>query len=298
MQTNTIYQTFSSYGNYGVLFANFNPITNQFSYGGLITTGSSYIGQVNLTSNFVITTSGSTINYNTFVQTLNDSPKITQEFALQIPQSYSVNPLNVKYTDASGNSTFTPYLPNIDIDQYQKSKNRGAVKFDDNYIMSQNTEIVDFVLPPLSSVVLVITYRDFLRSNLLDAVVREDDEKAKYLIEQDLNTGIISAKKYWGGKSMPKKIDLGIFDWKDNLTNRFQNVEIIENDIPRLESGTPQLREMYQDLFGFKKIAKKKFIGITEPPKIFDKKEIKLTSKKKTIKPKAKTKVWLKNISK
>jgi hypothetical protein len=298
MQTNTIYQTFSSYGNYGVLFANFNPITNQFSYGGLITTGSSYIGQVNLTSNFVITTSGSTINYNTFVQTLNDSPKITQEFALQIPQSFSVNPLNVKYTDASGNSTFTPYLPNIDIDQYQKSKNRGAVKFDDNYIMSQNTEIVDFVLPPLSSVVLVITYRDFLRSNLLDAVVREDDEKAKYLIEQDLNTGIISAKKYWGGKSMPKKIDLGIFDWKDNLTNRFQNVEIIENDIPRLESGTPQLREMYQDLFGFKKIAKKKFIGITEPPKIFDKKEIKLTSKKKTIKPKAKTKVWLKNISK
>jgi uncharacterized delta-60 repeat protein len=298
MQTNTIYQTFSSYGNYGVLFANFNPITNQFSYGGLITTGSSYIAQVNLTSNFVITTSGSTINYNTFVQTLNDSPKITQEFALQIPQSFSVNPLNVKYTDASGNSTFTPYLPNIDIDQYQKSKNRGAVKFDDNYIMSQNTEIVDFVLPPLSSVVLVITYRDFLRSNLLDAVVREDDEKAKYLIEQDLNTGIISAKKYWGGKSMPKKIDLGIFDWKDNLTNRFQNVQIIENDIPRLESGTPQLREMYQDLFGFKKIAKKKFIGITEPPKIFDKKEIKLTSKKKTIKPKAKTKVWLKNISK
>ena len=298
MQTNTIYQSFSSYGNYGVLFANFNPITNQFSYGGLITTGSSYIAQVNLTSNFVITTSGSTINYNTFVQTLNDSPKITQEFALQIPQSFSVNPLNVKYTDASGNSTFTPYLPNIDIDQYQKSKNRGAVKFDDNYIMSQNTEIVDFVLPPLSSVVLVITYRDFLRSNLLDAVVKEDDEKAKYLIEQDLNTGIISAKKYWGGKSMPKKIDLGIFDWKDNLTNRFQNVQIIENDIPRLESGTPQLREMYQDLFGFKKIAKKKFIGITKPPKIFDKKEIKLTSKKKTIKPKAKTKVWLKNISK
>ena len=297
MQTNTIYQTFSSYGNYGVGFVNFNPITNQFSYGGLITTGSSYIAQINLISNFVITTSGSTINYNTFVQTLNDSPKITQEFALQIPQSYSVNPLNVKYTDASGNSTFTPYLPNIDIDQYQKSKNRGAVKFDDNYIMSQNTEIVDFILPPLSSVVLVITYRDFLRSNLLDAIVKDEKGKAKYLIEQDLNTGIISAKKYWGGNNMPKKIDLGIFDWKKNL-EKLGDIQLIENDIPRLESGTPELRQMYQDLFGFKKIAKKKFIGITEPPKILDKKEIKLTSKKKTIKPKAKSKVWLKNISK
>lgn len=297
MQTNTIYQSFSSYGNYGVLFANFNPITNQFSYGGLITTGSSYVGQVNLTSNFVITTNGSTINYNTFVQTLNESPKITKEFALQIPQNFSVNPLNVKYTDASGNSTFTPYLPNTDIDVYQKSKNRGAVKFDDNYIMSQNTEIVDFVLPPLSSVVLVITYRDFLKSNLLDAIVKDDKGKAKYLIEQDLNTGIVSAKKYWGGNKMPKKINLGIFDWKKNL-EKLGGIQLIENDIPRLESGTPQLREMYQDLFGFKKIAKEKFIGITEPTKIYNKKEIKLTSKKKTIKPKAKSKVWLKNISK
>ena len=96
---------------------------------------------------------------------------------------------------------------------------------------------------------------------------------------------------------MPKKINLGIFDWKKNL-EKLGDIQLIENDIPRLESGTPQLREMYQDLFGFKKIAKKKFIGITEPPKIINKKEIKLTSKKKIIKPKAKTKVWLKNISK
>jgi hypothetical protein len=55
---------------------------------------------------------------------------------------------------------------------------------------------------------------------------------------------------------------------------------------------------MYKDLFGFKDEVKKKFIGITENPIKLSKKEIKLTSKKKTIKPKSKSKVWLKKTSK
>ena len=241
---------------------------------------------------------GGSVNYDFFVQGLNDNPKIVDRIDLIIPQDYSVNPINLQYKDANGISTLTPFLPNVEIDSFQKATNRTYVNFGKEYIMNINTEIVDFKLPPLSTIIFIITYQEFIKSNLLDVEIKQEDKKAKYIITQNFNSGNVSAEKYWGAKTMPNNLELSSVGWLTELKNRFEKVELIQNDNLQLENGTPEIRLMYKDLFGFKDEVKKKFIGITENPTKLNKKEIKLTSKKKTIKPKSKSKVWLKNISK
>ena len=241
---------------------------------------------------------GGSVDYDFFVQGLNDNPKIVDRIDLIIPQDYSVNPINLQYKDANGISTLTPFLPNVEIDSFQKATNRTYVNFGKEYIMNVNTEIVDFKLPPLSTIIFIITYQEFIKSNLLDVEIKQEDKKAKYIITQNFNSGNVSAEKYWGAKTMPNNLELSSVGWLTELKNRFENVELIQNDNLQLENGTPEIRLMYKDLFGFKDEVKKKFIGITENPTKLNKKEIKLTSKKKTIKPKSKSKVWLKNISK
>jgi hypothetical protein len=173
-----------------------------------------------------------------------------------MPQRYLANPLNVIYTDANGQSTTTPYLPNTDIDVYQKSPNRGSVLFSDGLVLSVNTQLV-ITLPPIFEVILLIDYSEFIKSDMLDAVVYNDKGKAKYLINQSIVDGKISAKKYWGGKDMPKELDLSK-DWIKDLDSKFSKVEIIEYDKPKLAGGNIQMRNIYQDLFGFKQILKSK----------------------------------------
>jgi hypothetical protein len=179
---------------------------------------------------------------------------------IRMPQRFLVNPINLVYTDANGESTTTPYLPNTDIDVYQKSPNRGSVRFDDGLILNVNTQLV-ITLPPLFNVILLIDYSEFLKSDMLDAVIYNDKGKAKYLINQSLEDGKISAKKYWGAKSMPKEFSL-TKDWVDDLKAKFSNVEIIEYDQPKLAGGNIQMRSIYQDLFGFKKEVKARNIKI------------------------------------
>jgi uncharacterized delta-60 repeat protein len=241
---------------------------------------------------------GGSVDYDFFVQGLNDNPKLVDRIDLIIPQDYSVNPINLQYKDANGISTLTPFLPNVEIDSFQKATNRTYVNFGKEYIMNVNTEIVDFKLPPLSTIIFIITYQEFIKSNLLDVEIKQEDKKAKYIITQNFNSGNVSAEKYWGAKTMPNNLELSSVGWLTELKNRFEKVELIQNDNLQLENGTPEIRLMYKDLFGFKDEVKKKFIGITENPIKLSKKEIKLTSKKKTIKPKSKSKVWLKKTSK
>lgn len=201
-----------------------------------------------------ISLGGSSVDYDFFVQTLNNDPKLIYDILIKMPQRFLINPLNVIYTDANGESTTTPYLPNTDIDVYQKSTNRGSVIFSDGLILNVNTQLV-ITLPPLFTVVLLIDYSEFIKSDMLDAVIYSDKGKAKYLINQSLSDGKISAKKYWGAKSMPKEFNLDK-DWVNDLKGKFSKVEIIEYDQPKLAGGNIQMRNVYQDLFGFKKQVK------------------------------------------
>jgi hypothetical protein len=227
--------------------------------------------------------SGGSVDYNFFVQGLNNDPKKIEEIELIMPQRYLANPVNVQYLDASGNSDLKPYLPNTEIDTFQKATNRAMVKFGDEYVMNINTQIVNFKLPPLSTTTMIITYTELIKSDMLDVVIYEEERKAKYTINQSLD-GKITAKKYWGNKKMPKELSLNS-DWLKEMRKRFQKVEVIEYDQPKLAGGTIQTREVYQDLFGFSKQVKAKHIGITKTPKFKKGVKVKLATKKKPIKP-------------
>lgn len=209
-----------------------------------------------------VSLNGSSVDYDFFVQTLNNDPKLIYNVLIKMPQRFLINPLNVVYTDANGESTTIPYLPNTDIDVFQKSTNRGAVIFNDGLVLNVNTQIV-ITLPPVFEVVLLIDYSEFIKSDMLDAVVYNNKGKAKYIINQSIIDGKISAKKYWGSKDMPKEIELSR-NWRNDLDKQFNNVEIIEYDIPKLAGGNIQMKSIYQDLFGFKKQVKEKHIGITK----------------------------------
>ena len=263
--------------------------------------GNSANGIVNLelnTFSSVYVISGGSVDYNFFVQGLNDNPKMIKEFEINnVPQEYLSNPVNLQYTDANGISKLTPFLPNVQIDIFQKAPNRSFILFGDEYIMDINTEIIDFKLAPFSTTILVIRYYEFIKSNLLDVITYEDNEKAKYSIKQDFNNGNVTAEKYWGSKTMPNNLDLRKIDWLEDLKSRFQKVELLQYDTPKLQGGTSFTRGVYADLFGFKNEVKKKFIGITENPITIEKKQIILTDKKKEIKPKRKKKKWLKVIN-
>lgn len=243
----------------------------------------------NITYNFpngTVYVSGGSIDYNFFVQTLNNDPKIICDILIKMPQRYLVNPLNVIYTDANGQSTTKPYLPNTDIDVYQKSPNRGSVRFSNGLVVNMNTQI-GITIPPLTTVILLIDYKEFLKSDMLDLIIYGNDGKAKYCINKSLENGQITANRYWGSKSMPKKMVLDK-EWLSDMRNRFSKVEVLEYDQPKLAGGTIQTREMYQELFGFSKQVKEKYIGITEVPKFKKDVELKLSTKKQSVKPKKK----------
>jgi len=282
-ETNTISQTLNTFNNAGITFLTYSPTTGNFVYGGVLysNSNSTFISYVSPSSSFTI--SGGSVNYNFFCQGLNNDPKKIEEIELLMPQRYLANPVNVQYKDASGISDLKPYLPNIEIDTFQKATNRAIVKFGDEYVMNINTQIVDFVLPPLSTTILVITYTELLKSDMLDVVLYDEERKAKYKINQSLD-GKITAKKYWGNKKMPKELSLNS-DWLKEMRERFQKVEVIEYDQPKLAGGTIQTREVYQDLFGFSKQVKAKKIGITKTPKFKKGVKVKLATKKKPIKP-------------
>ena len=267
----------------GVEFLAYNPSLNTIAYAGVQNGGLNnfYFGSLAGTSNFTI--DGGSVNYDFFVQGLNNDPKKIEEIELIMPQRYLANPVNVQYLDASGNSDLKPYLPNTEIDTFQKATNRAMVKFGDEYVMNINTQIVNFILPPLSTTTMIITYTELIKSDMLDVVIYEEERKAKYTINQSLD-GKITAKKYWGNKKMPKELSLNS-DWLKEMRKRFQKVEVIEYDQPKLAGGTIQTREVYQDLFGFSKQVKAKHIGITKTPKFKKGVKVKLATKKKPIKP-------------
>jgi len=279
--TNTISQYIPT--DNGVEFLTYNSTLNTIAFGGFQNGGNSnfYFNSLTGTSNFTI--DGGSVNYDFFVQGLNNDPKKIEEIELIMPQRYLANPVNVQYKDASGVSDLKPYLPNIEIDAFQKATNRAMVKFGDEYIMNINTQIVNFILPPLSTTTMIITYTELLKSDMLDVVIYEEERKAKYKINQSLE-GKITATKYWGSKKMPKELSLSS-DWLAEMRKRFKKVEVIEYDQPKLAGGTIQTREVYQDLFGFSKQVKAKPIGITKPKKIKKGVKVKLATKKQPIKP-------------
>jgi uncharacterized delta-60 repeat protein len=285
----TNFNTNLGFNDFSFISVNYNDSIlvggNFTSYNGI---SAPYLVSLYSTQN-TFNVSGSSVDYNYFVQTLNNDPKIICDILIKMPQRYLVNPLNVIYTDANGESTTTPYLPNTDIDVYQKSPNRGSIKFENGLVINVNTQI-SIIIPPLTTVILLIDYKEFLKSDMLDLIVYRDDGKAKYCISQSLKNGEITANKYWGSKSMPKKIVLNK-DWLNDLESKFSKIELLEYDTPKLAGGTNKIRGIYQDLFGFKREIKEKSISITE--KGNSKKDFieKISNNKKTIKPKNKKKI-------
>ena len=272
----------------GEVFTLIIQSNNKILVGGLFGlyngAGANNIVSLNSITNYTI--SGGSVDYNFFVQGLNNDPKKIENIELIMPQQYLANPVNVQYTDASGISNLNPFLPNIEIDTFQKATNRAVVNFGEEYVMNINTQIVDFILPPLSTTILIITYNELLKSDMLDMVIYEDERKAKYKINQSLD-GKITAEKYWGSKKMPKELKLGS-DWLKEMRERFQKVEVIEYDQPKLAGGTIETKEVYKDLFGFSKQVKEKHIGITKEPKFKKGVKVKLSMDKQSIKPTAK----------
>ena len=272
----------------GFAFCIVTQFNGSILIGGIFTSynqiGANNIVSLNTITNYTI--SGGSVDYNFFVQGLNNDPKKIENIELIMPQQYLANPVNVQYTDASGISNLNPFLPNIEIDTFQKATNRAVVNFGEEYVMNINTQIVDFILPPLSTTILIITYNELLKSDMLDMVIYEDERKAKYKINQSLD-GKITAEKYWGSKKMPKELKLGS-DWLKEMRERFQKVEVIEYDQPKLAGGTIETKEVYKDLFGFSKQVKEKHIGITKEPKFKKGVKVKLSMDKQSIKPTAK----------
>jgi len=263
----------------------FNLLNNKFyvalnSFSGTFNLPSLMSSLVPLSNVYV---SGGSIDYNFFVQTLINDPKLIYDILIKMPQRYLANPVNIIYTDANGESTITPYLPNTDIDAFQKSPNRGIIRFDNGLVIDINTQI-QIIIPPLTTVILLLDYKEFLKSDMLDLVVYDDNGKAKYIIDENLGDRKIIAKKYWGSKSMPKQMVLDK-EWLSDMRSRFSKVEVLEYDTPKLAGGTTEIRGMFKDLFGFKKQVKSKFIGITQPPKYKKGVDVKLSSKKESIKP-------------
>ena len=272
----------SGYGEVFILIIQSNNKILVGGYFGTYDTLTSANSIVSLNSITNYTISGGSVDYNFFVQGLNNDPKKIENIELIMPQQYLANPVNVQYLDASGISNINPFLPNIEIDTFQKATNRAVVNFGEEYVMNINTQIVDFILPPLSTTILIITYNELLKSDMLDMVIYQDERKAKYKINQSLD-GKITAEKYWGSKKMPKELKLGS-DWLKEMRERFQKVEVIEYDQPKLAGGTIETKEVYKDLFGFSKQVKEKHIGITKEPKFKKGVKIKLTTDKKPIK--------------
>lgn len=261
----------------------FNLLNNRFytvnnSFSPTFNSPSNLTSLVPLSNVYI---NGGSVDYNFFVQTLNNDPKLIFDILIKMPQRYLANPVNVIYTDANGQSTTTAYLPNTDIDAFQKSPNRGIIKFEDGLVINVNTQI-QIIIPPLTTVILLIDYKEFLKSDMLDLVVYDDNGKAKYIIDENLGDRKIIAKKYWGSKSMPKEMVLDK-EWLSDMRNRFSKVEVLEYDTPKLAGGTTEMRGVYQDLFGFKKQVKAKHIGITKPYK--KDVQVKLSTKKQAIKP-------------
>lgn len=261
----------------------FNLLNNRFytvnnSFSPTFNSPSNLTSLVPLSNVYI---NGGSVDYNFFVQTLNNDPKLIFDILIKMPQRYLANPVNVIYTDANGQSTTTPYLPNTDIDAFQKSPNRGIIKFENGLVINVNTQ-VQIIIPPLTTVILLVDYKEFLKSDMLDLVVYDDNGKAKYIIDENLGDRKIIAKKYWGSKSMPKEMVLDK-EWLSDMRNRFSKVEVLEYDTPKLAGGTTEMRGVYQDLFGFKKQVKAKHIGIT---KLYKKDvQVKLSTKKQAIKP-------------
>lgn len=114
-------------------------------------------------------------NYNFFVQSIIDNPKRVDLIQVNAPFIY-LNPLYISYLDANGKEFVNPKLALNYIDVYQVATNQVKIFFDeDEYIMSENTKILDFIIYANQSVSFTVWYKELMKSS--DLISNENDLK-------------------------------------------------------------------------------------------------------------------------
>lgn len=237
-------------------------IANQLVWGNIITTtafnvfsGTFEIDYIKFTdqsfylNNYFVSGTGS-VSYNYFLQSISNNPIIVNQIQMDVEQSSSVYPLQVQYTDANGIQKNDFYFPNTTIDTFQAQSNQVQIDFEEPILFDLNQKIVNYIIPSNQTVTFVFSYKQYLKSDLLDdIVVYDESNKAKYKIEE-LELGKVKATKYWGARDMPENLLLGT-DWFSEMKNRFYKVELIEKT-PELRGGDENLRYLFNSLLGVK----------------------------------------------
>lgn len=214
-----------------------------------------------LYSNTYYITGTSNGNYNNFVQSIGDNPIIAYKIIMVLEQTQMNNPIQIQYLDADGESKTDFYQPNNYLDTYQNQSNVVVLEFKDGLIFDINYKIVDYIVPANTTVRFVLFYKQYLKSDLLDVIVYDED-KAKYKIEKSLDNNI-TASKYWGSPKMPEFLDLKP-DWLEDMKSRFKKVDVISFEAPELRAGSTTTKGMFDSLLGFsKKIKEKKQIIVS-----------------------------------
>jgi hypothetical protein len=112
-------------------------------------------------------------DYNFFVQSIVDTPKKIDLIQINAPFIY-LNPLNIQFLDANGISTLKPKYPITYVDAYQVSTSQVKVFFDEGeYLMSENTKILDFIIYANQSVTFLVWYKELPRDS--DLLSKQND---------------------------------------------------------------------------------------------------------------------------
>lgn len=249
---NTLTNTFAYSNTYS------SSIANQLIWGNIIVTSAfnvfsgtyeidfmNFVDESFYLNTYYVTGTGA-VSYNYFMQSISSNPILVNQIQMDVEQSSSVYPLQVQYTDVNGIQKNNFYFPNTTIDTFQAQSNQVQIDFEEPILFDLNQKIVGYIIPANQTVTFVFSYKQYLKSDLLDDVVIYDDSsKAKYKIEE-LELGKIKATKYWGAKDMPEKLSLSA-DWFSEMKKRFYKVELIEKT-PKLRSGDENSRHVFGSL--------------------------------------------------
>ena len=161
----------------------YNPVTSLMLIGNLVLaqTGIFFITPLGITTTPYYVTGA--VNYNYFVQNLQNEPIIVSKIRVISPQTQLDNVANILTIDSSGIQSQYPVIPLLTVSAWQDQANISELKFKE-LVLDGRTFISNYLINPNTSVILEIHYEQL------------DNTKIRYL-----------------GKMLPKKVPLkGFFD--------------------------------------------------------------------------------------
>jgi hypothetical protein len=161
----------------------YNPVTSLMLIGNFVfpQTGIFFITPLGITTTPYYVTGA--VNYNYFVQNLQNEPIIVSKVRVISPQTQLDNVANILTIDSSGIQSQYPVIPLLTVSAWQDQANISELKFKE-LVLDGRTFISNYLINPNTSVILEIHYEQL------------DNTKIRYL-----------------GKMLPKKVPLkGFFD--------------------------------------------------------------------------------------